>query len=85
MEDDVPILGAIAAPAERGEREGVGSVVGEIEAALLGERGEVWICEPHAAGADEPVEFLLVTRLAIQAADGRQTLPRGCVAQRGRN
>jgi hypothetical protein len=74
LEDDVPILGAETTPPEPREREGMRGVVSEIEAALWRQFCKVCISEPYTTRAYEPVEFLLVTRLVFQAADGGQTL-----------
>ncbi len=65
LEDDVPVLRAIAVVAKRGERKGVRSIVREIEAALGGQRVDASVIEPHSSCTKEPIKFLLVARLRL--------------------
>ena len=57
LEDDVALRGPEPVMSERGQAEGMGGAVGQIEAALKGERGVLRVREPRQAGAHESREL----------------------------
>src|SRR5262249_51706122 len=78
LKDEVSIVRAIPAPAQGREGEGVGGVVGEVEATLEVQRRVLRIGDARRARAHEPVELELGRWLDLELADRDEVIERGC-------
>lgn len=74
LEDEGAILGPVSVPAQGGQGQRVGRVVGEIEPAVERESLVPRIDESSLSGTDESVVFTGRGRLALELFDGDQVL-----------
>lgn len=72
LEYQVAILRPVSVPAQRREREGVGRVVREVEAALERVRRVFRVVEPDPPVVQQPVKLRLCRGLRFQLSDLRQ-------------
>jgi len=74
LEDQVAGFGAVPLGPQRREGEGVGSVVGKVEAALEAELGPLGVGEASAAGTQQTYEFGFGRRLRLEPAYSNQVV-----------
>ena len=74
LKNQIARIGAVAPQAQRGERQRMGGVIGQIETALQAQFFTLGVVQAANARADQALDFLIGSRLALEPADTHQVI-----------